>query len=254
MINLPAEFIDKYGLVVHKDGGGDSAQRTGMYYMARYWIEYYNAQDWHNIVEILAVDHGASFIRHPKQWNDPKDFSRDQIVGFSCGFIGGYSETKQYLRNFVREAKKNWYRCPNGDFLTPELLNHFDRILGAKRVCPYKDIGLVINSLLIAIKGRLDPNWTDGDVNHVCMLTVAKLIKPTRLSKLATWLYFKFRPRVLPQGLNTMALLAFSADRYQSLDMPEPAVQDALNWYFHPIHGAPPMNEIYRPIIKWLTY
>lgn len=64
------------------------------------------------------------FVRHPNQqpWNDPKNFSRDQLICLASGLYRS-NQSKVVRSEFYR--RRYWFGlCPNGDFLGPEFYLH----------------------------------------------------------------------------------------------------------------------------------
>jgi hypothetical protein len=116
---------DEHGIIVQHDpqnqsygDGGDSSRATGI--MALFDSKF----DQQIIAKHYTQNEG--FVRHPTQtkWNDPKDFSRDQLLCLVAGMKkSGLSSLVR--REFFRQYWKGI--CPNGDLLGPEFFWHVIR-------------------------------------------------------------------------------------------------------------------------------
>lgn len=217
--------LDQYGFIVQKDGdGGDTAQREGMVGIAAaltndvVWTERTKKK----IAELELCATGL-FRRHPYQWNETSDFSRDQQtpIVIAMGFLGMIEQ----LDRMFSATVDRYFRCQNADINSPEHIGHFLRSkpkLWFWFFLLFSDIFMLLNSIILCFKG-LDKNNVGDDLNHVCSLIQARLRLPTPVSFMARKIYAWFRPG---------------------------GPQRAFDHYFRPETGANPINEIYRPLIQ----
>lgn len=239
--------FDENNLIVQADGdGGDTAQRTGMYYLGLYIRSEYlgldnlgygfsTRQDFENALTLLEVKPGI-YVRHPTQWNDPNDFSRDQQTPLVIA-MGFYKMTSRLTRLYSAQRRRFFSKYQNKDFPTPEHMNFYSRAFN--NCCGFEpeksyavgDSLQYLNSLLLCKKAQ-DPNWVD-DLNHILSLLQATLIKPTKISQAALSYYVKNRPKSLGSPFEKNNILA------------------ALTWYNRADSGGNPgFVELYRPIIE----
>ena len=237
-------FEDKYGLIVQADGnGGDTAQRTGLFWSAVYLLEYGNRSlefwtanhyDFISDYRYLEIDHGI-LRRHPDRapdagqpgvrdfayWNNPSVFSRDQWVSL-CIALGFYEMTAELQRLFTAHRKR-WFFHQNYDLTGPQHFGIWIRSLNAKYMWPLlfvTDIFLVLSSFIDLAKYYTDPDDTSDVINGVLVLIQAAERMPTPLSWLARKLMGARNP------------------------------QEAFGIYFNPATGAPPFDGLYRPLIE----
>lgn len=248
--------IDTYGLIVQKDlDGGDTAGREGDYWFAHKLLESKEPDNFDNVLNHLQVSPGV-FIRHPVNYNDPKDFSRDQTVPL----IMAMGEMKRYetLKLLLSKQLANGFKYQNGDFGGPADIGYYIRAFRMWFLYPLLLLGdaqLLINTLFICGLKAKEPNWlqkflgkhvhyifiqgepnnkdgipqdvyglknTSTDINHTLALLQAKRRYPTPISYIARKLYKWFRPG---------------------------GIQLAWDNYFNVQSGANPFNDLYRPLI-----
>jgi hypothetical protein len=212
---------------VTKSGdGGDTAAETGRWF---FWIwvlkkiEYnfdllpFSKQiDFENALNQLQVEH-AVFVRHPKMWNDPKDFSRDQTTPLVAA-MGAYG-IHDVLVDLCWKHIKRFGFYPNGDFASPEHWALYGRALGLWPLIPFFYLGEIsvalailkspaclfllvlspstyelINSFVRIYKGHKDFDDVGDDLNHVVCSLQSRLYCPTPITQLSKWIYAKFRP------------------------------------------------------------
>lgn len=217
--------LDSNGLIVQTDGdGGDTAGREGDYWFA--WGLRVKHPNYHSGVfkmnlDRLQVEPGV-FVRNPVQYNDPKDFSRDQTVPLILAM--GEMEEHETLKLLLKKQVKNYFRYQNGDLGLPGDLGYYIRALRSWWAYPFlliSDLQLLVNSLIRVIFGTNDN--TSDDVNHTIGLLQAQYVYPTPISYLARKIY-----KYLRRG----------------------GIQNAWDNYFKPSSGANPFNELYRPTIE----
>ena len=97
-------FHDEHGFLVDETSdGGDSAMRTGM--LALFRIE--------RAPLLHYYEHEGQCVRHPldKPWNNPKNFTRDQLIPLTAGFYADGMIT-QARRVFWAHAQRGFF-CQN---------------------------------------------------------------------------------------------------------------------------------------------
>lgn len=231
----PELFIqfDEHGLIVQADGdGGDTAQRTGMFYFV-----YDDPASFARALDQLEVRPGV-YVRHPHQHgfrSDPREFSRDQQRALVIA-LGAYGMTARLWR-MTKEHVKRLGKYQNKDFVGPSHVGEYIRAYGTSYLYPVllvTDFALLLNSARIAIVHRYDPGHSD-DNNHVMSLAQARYVMPTPASWLARKIYKKFRP---PNDGNFRMKEAYAA-------------HGALVWYHRAENnGNPLIGEAYRNVIS----
>ncbi len=227
--------FDSHGLIVQADGdGGDTAQRIGMVF-----FRYHDAQAFERALDQLEVAPGI-YVRHPYQpgfRSDPNRFSRDQQrpIIMALGMYDMHDRLgRMALAHLLRFGKYQ-----NKDYLGPSHLGEYLRAFKAWPLYPvlfFTDVGLLVSSVDIAVRARLDGDNVD-DNNHLMALIQSKQVMPTPLSWLASRIYKDFRPLNLGN---------------QVLGEEDP-VQGALSWYHRAESGGNPfIAELYRPAIAGL--
>ena len=216
-------FLDINGLIVQRDmDGGDTAGREGDYWFAHVLNnESLDLVRFNKNLQLLQVEPGV-FIRNPINYNDPKDFSRDQTVPL----ILAMGEMKEYgtLKLLFKKQLLNFGRYQNGDIGLIGDLGYYIRAFKMWYLYPILILGdaqLLVNSIIRCIKGRNYDDVSD-DINHTLGLLQAQNTYPTPVSWLARKVYKHFRPG---------------------------GIQRAWDWYFRPDSGANPFNEMYRNLI-----
>jgi hypothetical protein len=206
-------------------------------------------------------DSPDNYRRHPdptKWYSDSDRLSRDQFIPLIIG-LGLYSMKNELSGLFRRHLNKRFLLFsintkPNGvpssdpTWKIPDLtlfsvwalyIRSFNRCRNKymKYLTPLLwvfDSAILVNSIIITIRGDLNPEETSDDLNHIITLLYALTNMPTPIAKLAKFIY-KFRPKTLPPACG-----------YQSDFGP----QTALDYYFREESGAPPMNELYRSFLE----
>lgn len=185
--------LDENGLIVQADGdGGDTAQRTGMFYYL-----YNDREGFTRALDQLEVDSGI-YVRHPIQEgfrSDPRRFSRDQQRPLTIA-LGKYGMTDRLWRMFSGQMLRMG-KYQNLDVIGPIGIGEYIRAFNAKFFYPVlllTDINLFLSSFYLVIEASFDPNSVD-DNNHVMTLLQARDVMPTPFGWLAMRVYMKFRPR-----------------------------------------------------------
>lgn len=224
-------YIDNRGLLVHLDGGGDTANREGLFAIAEVLCPNPPARaiSWDLRRGQLEIEPGI-YVRHPEHsravpsfWSNPNEFSRDQQLPLTVALI--LKNDQWGISRLFRAHSRRFFKCQNKDWLGPAiyLRNVQNRLLRFPawvllHVC---DLSLVVNSILRCIYGR-NPDDVGNDLNHVATLLLSRVRLPTITSWFARKLYVLFRPG---------------------------GAQRAWDWYFREESGGPPMNELWAPLI-----
>lgn len=228
---LPLHF-DEYGLIVQGDGdGGDTAQRTGMYYFL-----HDDREGFERALSQLEVRPGI-YVRHPQQdgfRSDPRRFSRDQHRPMLIA-LGKYG-MRDRLLNMAKNHALRLGKYQNHDFIGPIGVGEYIRAFDCKSCYPMlllTDAFLVWGSIGLISQASLNPDETD-DNNHVMSLLQARETLPTPLGNFAIYLYREHRPNNLGNAV---------------LGKIDP-VEGALAWYHRADSGGNPFlgNAIYQAI------
>lgn len=163
-------YLDDRGYPVDQTlDGGDSAVRAGILSMGNYSLR-------PNVLHYTTLEGDA--LRHPSQppWNSPKNFSRDQLMVLTAGFVAAgyrprvffYRALKRFFfaQNFERDypgtTKYPWPHRVDGkwrlfDFADPLLPNHVGALVIAGRVIwayPLLLIGFPFHILSLVFHAR----------------------------------------------------------------------------------------------------
>lgn len=239
--------IDNRGLLTHSGDGGDTANREGLFAIAEVLCPTspFRQISWDMRRAQLEISPGI-YVRHPEGsravpsfWSNPNEFSRDQQIPLTVAMT---LKQDWWARDRLFKAhSRRFFKCQNSDWLSPAIYMRCAQngLLHALAWLPLIvfDLALLWNTFN---RCGWVPQITDGklkwldeddvgdDVNHTVMLLYARLYSPTPVSWLARKLYVWFRP----YG----------------------GVQRAWDWYFREESGAPPLNELWSPIIKkWMS-
>ncbi|MEK7355857.1 MAG: hypothetical protein AAB250_05380, partial [Bdellovibrionota bacterium] len=225
---------DHHGLIVQADGdGGDTAQRTGMYYYV-----HHDPEKFTQALDQLEVAPGI-YVRHPNQddfRSDPRRFSRDlqRPLVIALGRYGMHDR-------LARMAKEHAFRLgkyQNLDYISPVGFGEYVRAFDSKSLYPLlmvSDIFLFLGSIQLVITASFNPDEVD-DNNHVMTLMQAQDVMPTPFGALAMKTYLWLRPRNLGNSVF-------------GLDDP---VQGALAWYHRAETGGNPGlgDAVYQALPK----
>jgi hypothetical protein len=235
--------FDKNNLIVQSDGdGGDTAQRTGTYYfglIVRKRLNISNSEFafksyFSSCLDLLEKSPGE-YVRHPDQWNDTKDFSRDQQTPLVVA-MGEFKNERERLKRLFRRHSERFFKYQNADFASPEHIGFYIRAFRYWPLYPFlfgSDFFMLFNSFILIFKGK-DPDNVGDDINHTLAILQARISMPTPVSFIARLVYKFLRPKN-----NGNLKLGESSP-----------IQGAWSWYFRPESGASSFHELYRPIIK----
>lgn len=256
---------DRWGLIVQADGdGGDTAQRTGFYYFARFLLEgshFELRQEFFPQLRQLLPLPGV-LVRHPDQskwWSDPKKLSRDQWDVVICA-AAALGEHEIVERMYARH-RSQFFIYQNGDLPTLQTFSVYGRALRWslwRYTLLISDMGLLLNSLAIWISARKNPNDTD-DLNHIARLAQAWHCRSTLVSWAARKLYARLRPHSAGSSLakrnevlRSSKFIAMHGVReaYEFPRLENHRVMGVLTWYFGRWNGGnPEIAETWRPIV-----
>lgn len=229
-------YFDEHGLLVTRSGdGGDTAANTGRYYyglaLRRHFglpVEQFpknTVEDFAMALHHLEVSPGV-YRRHPTQWSEPNDFSRDQQTPLvfalhAYGFMTRLTELRK-----AHEARL-FNKYQNKDYASPEHMNYYRRAFGEE---PTKlgDLFMVLGSKLFQYKPVDD---LADDLNHTCAILFSMVNGDTATSKWAREVYKK-RPE------NIGNRLPFGERNN---------IQAA--WTAYHVEESPWIHEVYRPLI-----
>lgn len=233
--SICTNYIDLCGVITQRNGDpGDTASRIGIYHYLRQLQEPENATYLSESFEKMLIEieiEPGTYIRHPhmKQFEeetyvyDPNEFSRDQTMPIIVA-LGEYPEQKQRLKDLIKQQKKRFlFKFQNKDFFGPLELSAYIRATKNKWLTPLlllSDIGLLVNAIIRDVKRDFDQNNTSDDVVLSLLMIQAYNTHPTPLSWLARQLYRMSSP------------------------------MHALESYFSYSSSAPPLAELYRPIMN----
>ena len=191
---------DERGLIVQSDScGGDQLHREG-WFAVPFLLGYEMANDLANTrwvgkkdkisysypMAIQVLTDGGPLRRTWKdgpgpegyKWTDPKDVSRDQVIpNITAAFLCQSVICKQWLRDFF------WF-FPNWDLCMPMHRNHLYRSTGDTPTA-IGDLQLFWASKLVVWKIRKNPDDVDNLLNHLQLLILSELSRPTEGSRRA---------------------------------------------------------------------
>lgn len=241
-------YLDQNGLIVQKDGdGGDTLQRIGFWFEGLKFnpdedmrkIIGYRPDQYVGLLQFCKNDKNQYF-RNPKDWDDPKDCSRDQLVPNIRAM--GYYDMGSFAKEILVAVLKNFSRFPNGDVAFIQDYARFARTLRLWWLYPlilFGDLFMLISSFIRIVKGM---NYDDvgDDINHIGDLAQARAIYPTPISWLARLFYIGFRPSFVKQ-----------VDGGIVRDKNGIGGIWALNWYFREESGGnPEFAQLWSPVVR----
>lgn len=279
----PLLFIDKYGLIVQRDGdGGDTAQREGFSHFGAWIREHVLKEPWDvkreltfdQIIALLEDGKTGRFRRHPEPsqwWSDTKGFSRDQQVPLVAAMgVLGKREPLERMWNALDTCPhlgRIVFKCVQGtkDVAAWDHQNLFRRARGEAPGWA-GDTQLIGNVWARLATAYSDPDDTGGDLNLMVDLLMAKLHSPSWMSDTALDQYRRNRP--ICSGCYLKAYHEAYPNDWKASEKttqeriqkgiakgwePEcPSVLGALRWYFrYETGGNPELAELYAPIIDW---
>jgi hypothetical protein len=238
-----ADYFDEHKLLVTKAGdGGDTAANTGRWaFLYAAWFSddhrsFLNLKlAYISAIEKLTVSPGV-LVRHPTQWNDPKDLSRDQLR-INWMAMGMY-DLRPQMNEFFWAHLKRCGKYQNWDFSSPEDISVWIRIYRVWWLWPVllvTDWFTVLQSIVCWF--RLAWNYDDvaDCLNHDCVLVQGWLILPTPV----TWL--------------ARAVNARRPNKW-NLGPVGHRIMFPWRWYHRekptdPIGESPPIDDIARPVL-----
>jgi len=268
-------YFDKLGLITQRNGdGGDTAQREGMFWLASWVRDNVLHDPWTkkrqlafaSVMKFLELAETGTFWRHPVQWNNPKDFSRDQTIPVVAA-MGVHGDTDRYER-FYRELRRRNWTAQNGDVMWDPLHRNLVRRGRNEEVDVITDGA----SLFAAAQSRiaaaaLSKDDVGDDLNLIVIMLLAAVKRPTAGSTRAREFYSKNRPtnygmflgayrveygtdwsgQISPQKMRQR--MDEGIKKGWSVDCPR--VLGALRWYFRAeTGGSPGIAQLFEPIIR----
>lgn len=161
-------YLDSLGLIVtHTGDGGDTAQNEGMYSIP-YNILY------PSIIKVLEPNQDGIWVRHPIQYPDPKDFSRDQATSNIIAM--GFYNAQEPLKRMLKQQIKRYGLYQNGDIPAPDNIGQMFRALDWKFTYPLlwlTDLFMLANVLIVSLIKARTPNaiqqWLGKNVSYLFM-------------------------------------------------------------------------------------
>lgn len=217
-------YFDTHGLITTRnyDSGDCYGRHMGMRFIHivlermgfKPLFEFPN-NPWEDI-KWLGPDEKGICVRSPDEgpndwkWNNPANFSRDQMIP-GILYFGEFNHIP--LERLFKACLKRWMRSQNGDVLWATW-NLWARAFKKHLwVCWIFDLAILVD--VLAVCGWLprykhdfdfgdgkrggkwlwgsDPDWVDPDPNLFLVLTQAKLVYDTPISKLCRSLYSRHR-------------------------------------------------------------
>jgi len=217
-------YWDEFDLLVTKSGdAGDCAANMGRYHFGLQLcrlnginVDHFpknNYLDFKKALDFLEVKPGI-YRRHPAQWNDPNDFSRDQQTPIVLA-MGAYGMNAR-LSDLYHAHKDRWWKYQNKDWANPNHINFYKRAFG-QSPSSCGDLFLCGDSYFRVFDK--DPNSTANDLNHTCAILQALHFKPTSRAKEARDIYLKAK--------NIMK-----------------------SWESYHLGSSPDIHEVFRPLIE----
>jgi hypothetical protein len=267
--------VDRHGLIVQTDGdGGDTAQREGWAWFGSWIRERVLNDPWHvrrsltfeQAMNFLEIGKTGTFRRHPDQWSDPKDFSRDQTIPIVAA-LGVWEDYERLNRLWTKTTERH-HRAQNGDLIAPDVANLFDR---ARDIKPEAlgDVQLVAGVWARIAQTLRNRDDVGDDLNLIILLLMSKLRFGDRYTASAITAYAKNRPVSYGCFLDSyrqkygVDLKTGTNEIKRRMDQGIksgwhtdcPRVLGALRWYFRTeSKGNPELAELYSPIVRqWLT-
>lgn len=273
---------DNWGLIVQLDGdGGDTCQRTGMYWFGRYLAEgkalESTARMFMSDATKLEQPVGSGLlVRHPFQRDfrppsrspdlpvetyrsDPNELSRDNFDALVIALgalepkpkdpLGNEINKKPFLDRVFRAHRGRFYFYQNKDLAQLQTFSMYDRAYERGymwlRTCAC-DIGLLFSSLSIVVSTINKPDDSD-DINHFVRLCQAVDRQSTPVSWLARILYAWFRPKTYGSYVGEHRDRDGKIYKYPGESN---NVMGMLMWYFRPgNYGNIEIAEVYRPFV-----
>ena len=253
-------YRDSFGLITQHDfDGGDTAHRTGLFYLGLYLNYKDNPKAIIKIKEYFKNDLGkieydtGKFVRHPDKnmwYSNPKNFSRDQNTPLIVAL--GFFEEKESIRGNLSQLIKGYGFYPNilknwtnkekvipldyRDFAGMSDWGSYIRALDNKSLYPLllvSDTQLLGSSIIRFSLSYLDQDDSSDDINFSVHLIQSQLVMPTPLSKLASWFY-----------------------KLKSVNKTHPESNSIFSyWRYYFTHGGrPPIDKLFECPIKEIFY
>lgn len=196
------DYFDKYNLLGHRykedptqfDKGDSCADSCRYYYLESLTPQKVASRElirtqFSQAVTALEIDKTGIFRRHPDQYNEPEDFSRDQMVPLILA-LSAWSKTDA-LRRLYEKQKSRLILCQNKDIFFWEYVLFWRglSILSLYPMILLLDLGLLVNSIIRVINSYLSSDKVADDLNTQCYLIFSKNKYPTPMSLIAILIY-----------------------------------------------------------------
>lgn len=198
-------YFDKNGQVVNRRrgflDGGDSGQRTGMYYYGRHLLNDRTAgalSDFQTALASVEIQPGVyvrNLERAPRwnewgtrdfaRWNDPAVFSRDQQISLVIA-MGAFG-MKSRLKRLLKKQLSRFSLCQNWDLFGPHHWGAYVRSFNNRLLYPVllvSDCFLLLGILIDKYKQLRGSKDISDVLNGTMILVQAVTIMPTPISSL----------------------------------------------------------------------
>lgn len=243
--------LDRYGLPCQADGNcADQLNRVGLILVAEHEKRWHKGADLNVLYMyclVRATDCAAlgqgTYTRFIG--STPDDVTCDQLVPTICAWVMRGNDIALglmfmamvrrfgFAQNVHKQGEPNTKTIP--DFMVARTMPIFIRY--SKWLYPLAlvfDLYLIVMALSLIIQASRDPDAVD-DNNTLVTLYTCKVRHPTFVSRLAAYLYKRFRPTNL--GVTKL-------DEKNH-------IQGAMAWYHRADNGGnPEIAEMFRPIIE----
>ncbi len=281
-------YLDKYGLIVTKDGDtGDTLAEVGRFH---FWCrvlrklgfglgDFPNStkEDYKNAIKYLEIQPGI-LVRHhdPREaWHkDPNETSRDQEIS-NIATMG--EDKHESLRTITYKRLSRFGRYQNRDVANPEHWGVYVRANRAYWLYPFLgltevSVGLsyflspwylllnlispgawsIAGAIVQCVKGyqHFDKHVGD-DLNGTVQLTQARIRMPTLCSQLAKWIYSNFRVAWVPvTAIGELGEGVVEVTQWRR-SWDSSGIQYAFDRYYRAeANSNPEMAELVKPIVR----
>ena len=266
-------WLDQYGLVCQKnpDGtldGGDSPMKTSFYYIGT-WLgtNFKSSKGFLDAIANIRKLPGQYF-RNPVKWNDPADMSRDQYFPLATALK--LFQSDDLAADIEARWLTNWNRAANGDLIGPDVWATLTGMNARKTVWDYfkwiltwplillADLVLIVGVIVRCVESK-DPGDVGDDLNLTLMLIMRRMFNPSPGEWVARYLYLGFRKPSYgsyfdpsqPNESDSAVQTSFALDTGHKAMKYHPVI-GAWKWYFRPSTGAPPLDQLWVPLVQTL--
>ena len=180
-------YFDNHGLIVHKDkDGGDSCADTCRWLYALHLHGKLVEGHKHLILKFIPLK--GTIWRHPTQWSDCADTSRDQQTPLVILLEALSHESAQMymtLNDIRKRHQERGWRYQNLDWANPEHIGYYN----PKSRTRLGDFIMALDSLFRVIGSYNSDAGLYKDINHVLAMIQASIAGHSFWSKVAVKLY-----------------------------------------------------------------